>query len=237
MISDPYEMLGVSSTDSDEEITKAYRRMARKYHPDLNPGNEEAAKRMSEINAAYDQIKNGNAYKSGSGGYSGQGPYGGQNNWNNGNNSSEGNNPFGSDSNPFEEWFNIFGSYGDRQQQGQKRSAEFDPVRHYLRSGYYQEAVNVLNSVDYKGAEWYYYSSIANSGIDNKITALNHAKTAVQMEPNNLEYQRILNQIQNGGHIYRERSQGFGMPTGNVCRICLGLYCANMMCRLCLFTH
>ena len=59
MINDPYKVLGVSPDASDEEIKKAYRKLAMKYHPDHNPGDEAAAKRMQEINEAYDQIKNG----------------------------------------------------------------------------------------------------------------------------------------------------------------------------------
>lgn len=58
MINDPYKVLGVSPNASDEEIKTAYRKLAKKYHPDLNPGNAEAAKKMNEINAAYEQIKN-----------------------------------------------------------------------------------------------------------------------------------------------------------------------------------
>ena len=57
MTQDPYEVLGVPRGASEEEVTKAYRKLAKKYHPDLNPGDEEAAKKMSEINAAYNQIK------------------------------------------------------------------------------------------------------------------------------------------------------------------------------------
>ena len=58
MISDPYKVLGVSPDASDEEIKRAYRKLAKQYHPDLNPGDEVAAKKMQQINAAYDQIKN-----------------------------------------------------------------------------------------------------------------------------------------------------------------------------------
>jgi len=62
-MNDPYAVLGVSRDASEDEIKAAYRRLAKKYHPDLNPGDEAAAAKMKEINAAYDQIKNPAAYK------------------------------------------------------------------------------------------------------------------------------------------------------------------------------
>ena len=58
IIDDPYKVLGVSPDASDEEIKRAYRRLAKKYHPDINPGDAEAARKMQEVNAAYEQIKN-----------------------------------------------------------------------------------------------------------------------------------------------------------------------------------
>ncbi|SFC48759.1 J domain-containing protein [Butyrivibrio sp. YAB3001] len=54
MMMDPYKVLGVNPGASEEEIKKAHRRLAKKYHPDLNPGDASAAERMNEINAAYD---------------------------------------------------------------------------------------------------------------------------------------------------------------------------------------
>ena len=58
MIEDPYKVLGVSPDASDEEIKRAYRKLAKQYHPDLNPGDPVAAKKMQQVNAAYEQIKN-----------------------------------------------------------------------------------------------------------------------------------------------------------------------------------
>ena len=60
-MTNPYEVLGVSENASDEEIKKAYRELARKYHPDNyadNPLSDLAGEKMKEINEAYDQIVN-----------------------------------------------------------------------------------------------------------------------------------------------------------------------------------
>mgnify|MGYP003799275555 CR=1 FL=1 len=51
-----YDVLGISRGASEEEVKKAYRKLARKYHPDLNPGNREAEARFKEVSEAYDVL-------------------------------------------------------------------------------------------------------------------------------------------------------------------------------------
>lgn len=58
MFDDPYKVLGLPRDATDEQVKQAYRRLAKKYHPDMNPGDANAAKMMNDINAAYEQIKN-----------------------------------------------------------------------------------------------------------------------------------------------------------------------------------
>ena len=70
-MSDPYSVLGVSPNASDEEIKKAYRELARKYHPDNyqnNPLADLAEEKMKEVNEGYDAINKMRSGRSHSGG-------------------------------------------------------------------------------------------------------------------------------------------------------------------------
>lgn len=56
-MSNPYDILGISSNSTDDEIKKAYRKLVQKYHPDAHPNKEFATKKMQEINEAHEKIK------------------------------------------------------------------------------------------------------------------------------------------------------------------------------------
>ena len=53
-MNDPYEILSVARTASSDDIRKAYRNLAKKLHPDLNPGNKQSEERFKEISIAND---------------------------------------------------------------------------------------------------------------------------------------------------------------------------------------
>lgn len=232
MAKNPYEVLGVSPGASKDEVAKAYRKLAKKYHPDLNPGDAEAARKMSEINAAYEDIKSGKASSSsygssssgGSSYYGGSSTYGG---------------------NPFEDFG--FGGYGggNRHYDNSRYSgtytnadyARLNSVRTFIENGSYDDAINLLNSMDKRNAEWYNLSAVANHAVGNSITALKHARQAVGMDPNNLEYRRTLNEIQTGGQQYGNWQTSYGVPLNNmgqccstICMVQMCCYCSQICC-------
>ena len=107
MMTDPYKVLGVNPGASDEEIKKAYRTLAKKYHPDLHPDDPAASTKMNEINAAYDILS-----KPHSSTYSrNQQSWEGQASYNTGNQRTS----YGYDYNPYENW----NPYGNRNVQWQ----------------------------------------------------------------------------------------------------------------------
>ena len=212
MIEDPYKVLGVSPDASDEEIKRAYRNLAKKYHPDRNPGDAEAAKKMQQVNAAYEQIKNPEKAQPGPGSQGGYGGYGYD--------------PFG-------------GAWQRTYQQSHQSGDQYqNAAAQYIRFGRYHEALNALNNCSEKNARWYYLSALANNGIGNQVTALEHIRRAVSMDPDNPEYLSALEQIEHGGTYYRQQAGNFrgfatrGTPLASLC-LCyfLQLFCCRG--RLC----
>lgn len=225
MTFNPYDVLGVDPSASDDEIKKAYRKLSRKYHPDANinnPNKDQAEAKFKEVQAAYDQImklrEQGSSY--GYGQQSSQGPFG--------------YGPFG------------YGSYEDSrggyQQSGShssynysdEDSIQMQAAANYINSQHYREALNVLNRIQNRDGKWYYLSAIANMGLGNNVNALEHAKRAVDLDPGNQQYMLLLQRLQSGGQWYQQKGAAYG---GTVFDIddhwCLKMMCLNLFCNFC----
>ena len=206
MYQDPYKVLGVAPDASDEEIKKAYRDLAKKYHPDMNPGDAHAAEKMNEINDAYDRIKNGDtaqpAYGQGGTAYQ---QYGAQD-------------PFWS---AWTGYTDPFGGYSQQQTQYQSERSEYVAAKSYIRNGMYKEALTALSGVPLpeRDGKWYYLHAGANMYLGNKIAALESAKRAVEIEPDNEDYRRLLSELQSGGDL--------ALCAANMC---LGPLCGFRVC-------
>lgn len=200
MINDPYSVLGVSSNASNEEIKKAYRELSRKYHPDSYNDNPLAELAEEKFKEVQEAYDQIMKEREG-GGYS----YGYGNAQSN-------------------------GGYSSNGAGAGQEPAEMNTVYNYINARRYQEALNLLNQMPQRTARWYYCSGFANAGIGNNVIALDHARQAVNMEPNNVEYRQLLNQLQWSGQRYQSRGYGSGgfPSTGN---FCCDLMCADQLCE------
>ena len=192
---DPYQVLGVSHDASEDEIKKAYRKLCRKYHPDLNmnkPNADEYEARFREIQTAYQEIMDQRSGKNTADDFFGR------NNYNTSNN--------------------------DEDSMHKKAAVNFIQNRRFA------EAVNVLNSIKNRDAEWYYISAVAQSGMRNNAMALQYARTATSMEPNNVQYQMLLRQLENPSFHYQEMQSPYSQSDGS--SECLKCCAYNLICNM-----
>ena len=232
---DPYEVLGIQRGASNEEIKKAYRAKCKRWHPDLNPNDPTAEEHFKEVQAAYDAITKGETGSQMGGAYGGQSSYGshqqqgyGQQNYS-GFGGFEGYDPFG-----FGFGFDFGSGYG--QQQGASYngsdSPEMQAARNFVVNGRYAEARRVLDSMNARNARWYYLSSLTHQGLNNSIDALQDARRAVQLDPNNTEYQMHLRRLQNPGQTYRTQQTTYSQP-GGILRWCWSMLILNALLSCC----
>lgn len=167
---DPYQVLGVPSTASDDEVKKAYRDLARKYHPDNyqdNPLADLAQERMKEINEAYEEVqaqrKRGTASSSGS--------YG----------------------NPGSSYGYQSGTYG---YQNTGYGAASSRVRMAIQQGDLNLAEELLNAQRDHDAEWNFLKGVICNRRGWMDEARRYFQTAVQMAPDNPEYQHALDRME-----------------------------------------
>ena len=212
-MNDPYQILGVSENASDEEIKKAYRDLARKYHPDNyhdNPLADLAQEKMKEINAAYEQItkerasgKRGSGSGGASYGASGYGGYGG---------------------------YQGYGGYGGSQSYS-GQSSVLQQARIAINTGNISRAEALLANYSDHNAEWNFLKGVVCYRRGWMDEAKRYYQTACQMDPGNAEYRSALEYMENSGQsAYRPDGGVFGTNacSGNLCaELCCLYLCCN----------
>ena len=204
MTNDPYKVLGVDPTATDEEVKKAYRELARKYHPDNyvnTPLSDLAEEKMKEVNEAYDAIQKMRKEQSERTTY-----YGNSGSYTTG--SSSGANG---------------GSYGGY-------SANFADIRSCIAARDFYEANIRLDSVQMseRNAEWYYLKGVVFRAKGWYFEASKYFDAACRMDPTNEEYRMAADSIRN----YTASSQA-QRSQGALCDVCTTLICMDCFCEMC----
>ncbi len=215
----PYEVLGVSTNATEEEIKKAYRTLVKKYHPDQYKGTsfeKEANEKLKEINEAYDILKNGGQkqsyYQSQQAGYSYSGAGTG----------STGSRNYGQY------------SYGQYANTGYTAEQILAQVKQFLSAGRYVEAELLLRTINVKSAEWYYLMGNVQWFKGWQLDAKKYYEQAYRMEPNNVEYKAACDRINantyrsSGGYRDPRYSRGRG---DDLCDCCCKLWCLDSICE------
>lgn len=213
----PYEVLGVPQNAGDEEVKKAYRKLSRLYHPDANinnPNKKEAEEKFKEVQQAYNAIMNKDIS---AGSFGGGSSYYGYRSSNYG---------YGNSNYGYGYRGGFSGSAGD------SNNSYYVAAANFIRNGRFREAIHVLDEIPLRDGKWYYLSAIAMAGLGNIATALDYAGTAMEMEPDNMEYRQLYAQLSSTENWYMNQ-RGFGMPVGNVGGTCCELCMLNLLCNMC----
>ena len=120
--------------------------------------------------------------------------------------------------------------YGNSEQEMRLQAAA-----NYINSGHFREAMNVLNDISDRSGKWYFLHAIANSRLGNNINAVQDAEMAVKLEPRNLQYQQLLNQLQGSGQWYSDMGSGYGYErsAGDLGKWCCECMAINAICNCC----
>ena len=233
----PYQVLGVSTNATKEEIRSAYLALVKKYHPDRYQDSDlkaQAEEKMKQINAAYDMLTKEPAAGSSASSYGG-GAYGGSYGGSSYGGSSYGGSYAGSSYGGYGNYDGGFGSgaystgtYGSAEYSGSYQ-AEFRRVRSLINSGNVDSAEAILNGIPVKNAEYYFLYGMCQYRRGRYAAAYEFISRACSMAPDNVEYSNVLYALRGAGSTYgRSYPASGGM---DYCGLCSAMLCANMLCR------
>ena len=146
---DYYEVLGIQKGASEDEIKKAFRKQAKKYHPDLNPGNKEAEAKFKEVNEAYEVLSdNDKRNRYDRYGFAGVDP-----NFGAGSTAYGGANPFGQDIDIGDIFNSFFGGFGGRSPKNQNAPRRGSDVEASVTISFEEAAKGCKKEVTYQNVE------------------------------------------------------------------------------------
>ncbi len=146
---DYYEVLGVQKGASEDEIKKAFRKQAKQYHPDLNPGNKEAEAKFKEVNEAYEVLSNKDKRSR----YDRFGFAGVDPNYGAGSTAYGGGSPFGQDIDINDIFNSFFGGFGGRTQKNQNAPRKGSDVEASITISFEEAAKGCKKEVTYQNVE------------------------------------------------------------------------------------
>jgi molecular chaperone DnaJ len=246
MVEDPYKVLGVSHDATKDEIKKAYRRKAKEYHPDLHPNDPDTAKKMNEVNEAYDMLNHPEKYKQAeqrtSSSYQGayRNPY--ENAGWNGNGGEyrrqEYQGGFGTFGDfDFEDIFGFSGRSSEfvRPKQEPGDSQEISQAVDFINMKQFSYANSTLNGIvsSERNARWYYLSALTNHGLGNQVLAAEQINKALQMDPGTAEYQKVRQNLHRTEQTYHETGQEFQKYAEGLNKLCMGFCATQFFCTFC----
>ena len=129
--------------------------------------------------------------------------------------------------------YNYAGNYNNNGYSNGE-SGEIAEVYNLLGRRAYSQALSLLDSMPNRNAKWYYSSAIAQVGLGNNLRGMEYARMAVSMEPNNIEYQNLVNRLSFQGNRYGEvRNVYRGGRSGfdDASDLCCKLWLADSLCE------
>lgn len=108
-------------------------------------------------------------------------------------------------------------------------------IQGFVQAGRYQDAMAILDQIRNRQAVWFYFSALCQNGLGNRVTALEHAKIAVQMEPYNMNYLLLLQRLQQVSGQYRQTARQYESPQGSQVNCCYQLLLCNFLFNCCCF--
>ena len=213
MIENPYKVLGLEADASAEDIKKAYRMMAKKYHPDLHPDDPEIQEKMNEVNEAYDMLTNPSKYAARQAQEAA---------------TQEDNSDYEvvAEKQPAV----AAGAKIPRPVVLPEDSAEVQQVVELLNGNRFEEAIAILTKIPSAGrdARWYYLNGLANMMLGDNRKAIEFFHKAAQQDPQNDLYMRLFMQMQQVTQADAKKSGGFPItpliPLGMVVGYILGRF-------------